>query len=81
MCVSLLPCCVYESQKTHGLSSEKWSPRTGSNRRQPVYKTGALPAELQGRIKFRGNKIVPAGGMICEDHSALVICLTEALPQ
>jgi hypothetical protein len=24
---------------------------------------------------------VPTGGMICEDHNALVICLNEALPQ
>jgi hypothetical protein len=31
------------------MSSEKWSPRTGLNRRQPVYKTGALPTELQGQ--------------------------------
>jgi hypothetical protein len=34
----------------HNKSSFFWSPRTGSNRRHPVYKTGALPAELRRLI-------------------------------
>ena len=46
---SLLPTCAYAIFKEH----EAWWSRSGSNRRHPACKAGALPAELRPRTVRR----------------------------